>query len=308
MKTQRGIALIIALLLVAIGALVAAGLIDQTELSIARTRNQLREQQAYAYARGLEVWAVDLLRRDSATGTTDSNRDSWAQGLPPMDVPGGKLSGGMRDQNGCINLNALVKNGQPQPVMQKRLDRLLSVLKINPSLTESIIDWIDADSTPMPGGAETLNYLLLDPPYRAANRQMLHISELRLVRGVDAKTYARLAPHVCATPRNSPLNINTASVEVLMALADNMSEATARRIHAEGQANFASVAAFTQMLAQQGLEVDAEVDAQALLAVHSTYFLAESMMKLDAIPLNYFSVIERSAGGIRIVARSRGVY
>ena len=222
MRRRRGIALVLALLLVAIGTISIAALIDTSQLALARTRNLLREQQAYAYARGLEAWAIELLRRDqNEDPNRDSRQDLWARGLPPMEIPGGRLDGRMRDLNGCFNLNSLLRQGQEDAIGRRRFDRLLVALQLDPGLSESVLDWIDSDNAPRARGAESLSYLLLDPPYRAANRPLLQVNELRLVRGIDASVYQRLEPHVCALPTPSAINVNTASIPVLMALADH---------------------------------------------------------------------------------------
>jgi general secretion pathway protein K len=305
MKRSRGVALIIALLLVALGTLVVAALMEQNQLSVARTRNLLREQQAFAYARGLEAYAIEVLRRDIATDpSVDSHSDLWANAMPPINVPGGRLAGQLRDLNGCLNLNALVlSNGDYDPVERGRIERLLRLLKLNPEWVEAIKDWIDADSNPEARGAEDLSYLLLDPPYRAANRPFRHISELRLVRGFDDKAFQLIEPHVCAAPASSKLNVNTASEMVIRSLVEGMSEATAHRLYNNGHANFANAEIFSAALTQEGLTVPIDISQ---LKFASTLFLAETMIELDEIPLNYFSVIERKPGTIRVIARSRG--
>jgi general secretion pathway protein K len=308
MTRQRGVALIIALLLVALGTLVVSALIEQNQLAVARTRNMLREQQAYAYARGLEAYAFEVLRRDAAEGTgIDSNNDLWATPMPPMDVPGGKLAGRMRDLNGCLNLNALVINNVPNPIEIARMQRLLRLLKLNPELTEAMIDWIDSDNTPEARGAEDLSYLLLDPPYRAANRPFRHVSELRLVKGFDDAAYRSIEPHVCAATPGAVMNVNTASDLVLRTLIEGMSEASAQRLYNHGRARYQSIDQVQGVLQQEGLVP--LTDAEALrLGYTSNQFLAETMIELDGIPLNYFSVIEREAGSLRVIARSRGVF
>jgi general secretion pathway protein K len=305
MSRVRGVALIVALLMVAIGTLVIAALMEQNQLAVARTRNLLREQQAYAYARGLEAYAFEVLRRDQAIDPTrDSRADVWATPLPPVDVPGGKLAGRLIDLNGCLNVNRLVVNDNVNGAERGRMERLLRRLELDPELVEAMIDWIDADASPMPGGAEDQNYLLMSPPYRAANRPLRHVSELRLVRGIDADAYRALEPHVCAAPASSRLNVNTATELVLQTLVDGMSEASARRLHNRGRANFQDAQALIDALRQEGLEPPADVES---LAFGSRYFLAEAMIELDGIPLNYFSVIERGTGGYRVLTRSRGV-
>ncbi len=306
MNRQRGVALIIALLLVAIGTLVVAAMIDDGEMAVARTRNLLREQQAYGYARGLEAYAIEVLRRDLADGDpVDSRQDLWANALPPTDVPGGKIAGRLSDMNGCLNINRLVQGSDVNAVERQRWERLLQVLKLDAELVEAIIDWIDSDSTPLPRGAEDLSYLLLTPPYRAANQPMAHVSELRLVRGIDADIYAALEPHVCAAPAESLLNVNTASLSVLMSLAPAMSETVARRLYNEGRARFDSVDLLIGQLREAGLEPG---DGGGL-SVSSSRFLAESVIDMDGIEIAYFSVIERKPQqDQRVVARSRGSF
>ena len=61
---QRGVALLVALLVVALATVLIASLLDRGELGRARTRNQLREAQAQAYAQGLEVYAARVLQQD----------------------------------------------------------------------------------------------------------------------------------------------------------------------------------------------------------------------------------------------------
>jgi general secretion pathway protein K len=308
MNRQRGVALIIALLLVALGTLVVASLIEQNQLAVARTRNLLREQQAYAYARGLEAYAFEVLRRDSAEGTGfDSTGDLWATPMPPVDVPGGRLAGRMRDLNGCLNLNALVRNDVPNPVQLVRMQRLLRILKLNPELVEAIIDWTDSNTTPEARGAEDLSYLLLDPPYRAANAPFRHVSELRLVKGFDEDAYRAIEPHVCAASPGARTNVNTASETVLRTLVEGMSEASAQRLYNGGRARHRSVEDLRAVFEQEHLPPLTPAEEEGLSVV-STWFLAESMIEIDGIPLNYFSVIEREAGNLRVVARSRGLF
>ena len=50
-------------------------------------------------------------------------------------------------------------------------------------LTDSLLDWIDADDNPRPYGAETADYLRTDPPHVAANRTPHSFAELAAVQG-----------------------------------------------------------------------------------------------------------------------------
>ncbi|MCM5063369.1 general secretion pathway protein GspK, partial [Escherichia coli] len=48
------------------------------------------------------------------------------------------------------------------------------------------------------------------PPYLAANQPMQDVSELRLIRGIDARLYRKLLPYVCVLPTSDlSVNVNT---------------------------------------------------------------------------------------------------
>ncbi|MEZ5462569.1 type II secretion system minor pseudopilin GspK [Dokdonella sp.] len=308
-RNQRGVALLIALLAVALAVILIASLLDRGELAFARTRNVLRGEQAVAYAEGLEAFAAQILMRDLAENPgLDSNNESWAIPLPAQEVPGGSISASMRDLNGCLNLNNLVGTENPA-IWRQRLDRLLVALELDPSLAGAITDWLDADTNiDDAGGAEDSAYLAQSVPYRTGNRVFAHVSELRLVRGVSGDVYARLSPEVCALPPDSAINLNTASIAVLMSLDSRMTAALAARINQDGQARWTDVASALNEAAQQGVELS-PADRTGL-GVSSSYFLARGEVTLDDVPFPFSSVLERVSGGARggvhVLQRSRG--
>jgi general secretion pathway protein K len=308
---QRGVALLIALLAVALALVLIASLLDRGELALARTRNVLRGEQAIAYSEGLEAFAAQVLMRDlDDSPGLDSFSDSWAIPLPPQQVPGGTLSARMTDLNGCFNLNNLVSPSAPEAaVWRRRLDNLLVALELDPSLVGAIVDWLDADgSIDNEGGAEDSAYLAQPVPYRTANRVFAHVSELRLVRGIGNEVYARLAPEVCALPPGTTLNLNTASTAVLMSLDSRMTEALALRIRQDGQARWTSVDNALNEAENQGVRIPPE--NRLGLGVTSSYFLARGEITLDDIPFSFSSLLERvtggARGGVHVLARNRG--
>lgn len=310
-QRQRGVALIIALLAVALAVVLIAGLLDQGELAHARTRNALRGEQAIAYAEGLEAYAAQVLTRDRDSDPgVDSRSDPWAVPLPPQEVPGGRISARLFDLNGCFNLNNLIVPDARRAVIErKRLRNLIVNLKLDPALVGAIVDWLDADSSPdREGGAEDSFYLALPIPYRAANRAMAHVSELRLIRGVDDKAFAALAAETCALPPGTSINLNTASIAVLMSLDSRITAALAARIRQDGQARWTSVELALGEAVRQGVTL---ADADRLgLGVTSSYFLARAEISLDEVPFGFSSVLERVAagprGGVHVLMRSRG--
>jgi general secretion pathway protein K len=302
-RRQGGVALLVALLVVALATVLIAGLVDRGELGFARTRNQLLEAQAQAYARGLEIYAARVLQEDWAVNGgagADSNASTWALPLPPTPVPGGLISATMRDRNGCFNLNNLVDaSGQPDPPWPDKFRRLLAALRLDPDLADAVLAWMN----PQPG-ADDPYYLSQPLPYRQARRGFVHVSELRLVKGIGGEVYAALAAHVCALPRGTRINVNTASVPVLMTIDGVATEEVARRIWQQGSANYTSLAELAPVVPA----IQAE---SRYYGVHSTYFLARGDITLDGLPFTFYSLIERRLGsgsdaGIRVIARGRG--
>jgi general secretion pathway protein K len=206
----------------------------------------------------------------------------------------------MRDRNGCFNLNNLVDAaGAPNPPWVEKFRRLLTALRLDPSLADAVGAW--QDSRP---GNEDPYYLAQPVPYRAAKRQFIHVSELRLVKGINGDAYAALAPHVCALPRGTKINVNTASVPVLMTLDGVTTEQLAQRVWQEGRANYPDLAALQAIV--PGIQAES-----LYFGVSSSYFQARGDITLDGQPFTFFSLIERRLGsgadsGVRVIARGRG--
>src|SRR5690606_9440832 len=109
----------------------------------------------------------------------------------------------------------------PNAVLQFR--RLLQLLELDERLVNALLDWLDPDiNARFPEGAEDDHYLRLEPPYRAANAPLTHVSELRLVAGYEAEVVARLRPYVTALPQATALNVNTAPALLLATLVEGM--------------------------------------------------------------------------------------
>lgn len=302
-RRQRGVALLVALLVVALAVILVAALLDRGELAFARTRNALRVQQADAYALGLETYAARVLVAAQADQPgLDTNASPWALPLPAQAVPGGIIGATMRDLNGCFNLNNLSpRNAATRELWSEMFRRLLLELELDPALREAVEGWLGEDGS----GSEANYYLALPVPYRPRGDVFAHVSELRLVRGVGAAAYARLAPHVCALPPGTRLNLNTADAVVLasldgLALPVTITRELAVKLWNRGQARYGSVAEFAQDAGVQEALLPA-----TMFGVRSDYFLAHARVVLDGLPLTYSSLLERS-NGVRVLARSRG--
>lgn len=303
-RRQRGVALLVALLAVALAAVLIAGLLDRGELALARTRNALRAEQAQAYAQALETYAAEILIKDFENGAQDDRSEPWAAPLPPQPVPGGLITGSLADLNGCFNLNNLAPASDTGGTWRTLFSRLLRAVEVDPTLATAVSDWLTASDT-------TDAYYLAQPvPYRSAQRAFAHVSELRLVRGFTSEIYAKVAPHVCALPAGTIINVNTASVPVLQMLGDGVTRAQAERLYQDGRAQrgdqFWNDADMKAVPLDPQLFGAGAVRGRQFFGAGSSYFLARADIRLDDIPFTFFSVVEREQGAVHVIGRSRG--
>ena len=185
-SSQRGIALITALLVVALSTIAAVAIASRLQLDIRRSSNLLNDDQAWMYALAAEGFAARLLREDMNDGNIDHLEENWSTEKPEeqqiFPVEGGIVSAKLVDLNGKFNLNTLlesVNTSRVDRVNLERFRRLLITLQLEPTLSDALIDYLDNDqNVTLPDGAEDAHYLTLPRPYRTADRVMSSVSEL----------------------------------------------------------------------------------------------------------------------------------
>jgi general secretion pathway protein K len=302
---QRGVALIMAMLVVALATTAATALISREAMDVERTANLLESDQAWAYVEGGEAWARMILARDLKDNKTDSAKDEWAQLPPPIQVPGGYLAGNIEDLQGRFNLNNVVtKEGKTDTRAMALFQRLLRQLGLDEGIAQAVADWIDADvEARAPGGAEDDFYAGLSPPYRTPNRPMADVSELRLVRGVTPEVYDKLAPYVTALPERTPININTAAPIVVAAAAEGLPLDVVREVLARRETRpFDKPADFFKDSQLGALQIKG--DPQAHFSTDSHYFLVRVEARIGRGRASTNTVLQRQQDGqVRILLR-----
>ncbi len=299
-STQRGVALLTALMILALAALLAYGLMQQGTVALDRAAGAQRGAQARALADGLFDYALIALLRDAEGAQLDSRAEEWAKPLPPLPVPQGVVTGRLEDLNGRINLNGFASSDNPNQSGQtlKMLTRLLEVLKLNPQIAGRIQDAIDADDSNIAGG-EDVDFMSQRPASRAPNRALQHFSELRHLPGLSAQDYALLSRYVCTIDIAAPLNINTAEVPVLMSLDAGISAELAEKLWRDGQANFVRREDFISEISNSGGPPNlAELQGGITLDVRSTDFIAHARIKLDGVEYRYTAQLDRQSNEV----------
>ncbi len=233
-RSQRGLALISALMIVSLAGILAAGRMFSLQLESQASRTLMESSRARLIALGIEELAVEVLLADLLDGDTDHRGESWASGLGTMNVGLMRLTGSIEDMQGRFNVNNLVTvQGTVDWIAANQFRRMLRILGLDETLAVKVVDWVDSDNLPQQsGGAEDEAYTRLDPPYQAPNRPLEDVSELLAVEGFDAASFSVLAPHITALPLTSgasPINLNTATEVVLMSLMEAPDQARAQR-------------------------------------------------------------------------------
>lgn len=240
---QQGVAVIMVLLIVAIATSLAAYMALQQNMWQRQVESQFERAQARQLgAAGLD-WARAVLAEDERGGDVDHAKEIWTLRLPAMPVEGGEVIGVIEDRQGLINLNNL-------PGKMAQFQRLLALLGLPPDLAPVLADWIDGDSEPQAGGAEDGYYLALAQPYRARNHELVELGELLRLKGFNSRTVESLRAFVSVLPASrSPVNVNFARAEVLVAVVEGLTLPDARLLVQQRQTQpFKSVADFRQRL------------------------------------------------------------
>jgi general secretion pathway protein K len=316
---EHGAALLSVLLIVAVIAVLAVASLQKLRLATHLAGNANAIDQARAYAMAAETIARyrigDLIQRDATRTTLQGN---WADVDTPFPIDRGIATAQLSDGGNCFNLNSLVQDPERSGATVANGEaiaefaRLMTLLDTAPGeasrIATAAADWIDDDSTPLPGGAEDSAYVGGAPPYRTANTSMADVSELRVVAGVDRAVYARIAPYLCALPISdaSPLNVNTLRPDraaLLAMLVPGLDVGRARAIlAARPAAGYADLIAFWQ---HPGLAGAADAVKRRIGAT-TRWFGLRLTIELGDAELEEQALIDTATKPARLVRRRYG--
>lgn len=309
---QQGMALLMALVMLAIAMTLAAGIWYNSRLSLFRTHNLQQSMQAQHLGRGLLVWASDILEKDYAEAeqAADNNMDAWHQGIQGLIVEQAVLSGDLIGMNHVFNVNNLVIDQQVSEVHVTYFKRLLTALNLDPQIADKAIDWIDSDQQPRQGGAEDFSYAGESPPYKTAGKAFLHVNQLRLLATMDDQQFQRLLPYVGVLPVTNgatKMNINSLPAIMIRALDNEIEEKLALRIYQQGQANFTQLDAFFQfeeMKFRLGVQERRDSITQ-LIGVKTRFLQAKTQVDFKESSHIEYALLQRdNSGASRVLMRS----
>ncbi|TCV83414.1 type II secretion system minor pseudopilin GspK [Sulfurirhabdus autotrophica] len=288
---ESGIAIITVILIVALASSVAAFMAWQQQIWIRQVENLRDQAQAQAISRAAIDWARAILADDARNNNVDYLGEKWATVLAPIPVENGQVTGSITDQQGLFNLNNVVRNGAVSPPDLAIFKRLLNQLKLSTDLANAVVDWIDLNSdVTSPGGAEDMDYLALDIPYRSANQNLTDLNDLLRIKGFDRGIVDRLSPFVTVLPEPTQVNVNTAPAEVLLALFEDLSSEDVKALvnkrkseHYVNQADFRA-----QLPATKVGQINDNI-----FSVSSRYFMVTSLANFGRAQAGYKALLMR---------------
>ena len=309
-SSQRGIALLTILVMVALATILAATIAKRQTNTSENTGYLMRQDQSLLYAKSAEAFFSELLIQDSDNGSSiDHLQENWAKPMPAFPVEDGFISGRLLDESGKFNLNNLLKaDGSVDDSARRWFEKLLQRVGLPAELSQAVIDWQDADDeTTGAMGAESNYYQGLDPSYLASNTNFHQVEELKLVRGFEGKNYDLIAPYVTALPEATKINMNTAAPLLLASIDPKLDVKTLEQELKAKQAELAyfnSVEDLWKLNAFSGIEPQNKTDAAAWLDSKSNYFTAQIEVVLSERKRQFSSAMMRKDKQVTVYSRS----
>jgi len=320
LKKQKGVALMMTIFIFALVSILSVGMYSRQSIFVQTAGNVLAKAQAYQISLATEVYARKLLKEDWDSDSekapkTDDLLWDYMGGSLTVPIGDAQVQAQFDDMQGKLNINDIVfVDGQINPVVMARIERLINNLALETIKVGELIDWIDENKQQPDDmdGAEDGEYLSLDPPYLNAGQVFRHLSELLLLPNISFEEYDKLKEFVTVLPQGwAKLNINTAQGAVLQSLsADITSQVADDLITARdaegGEGIWGSVEEFKAESLLSGLKLDELTDSN--LGVRSDFFELRSKVTLSDRKVRMVTVIYRNTedGVMSVISRDLG--
>lgn len=301
---QRGAALLAAMLTVTLVAAFASSALWQQWRAIEVEAAERTRLQAAWMLLGALDWSRLILSEDARGSGSDSLSEPWAVPLAEarlstflaaqnnvsqvedasVDTTEAFLSGEIIDLQSRLNLRNVLGVKPPSAATLRPFERLFERLGLDQGQWAQLVNGLrrahqgGADAPLLPSNVEQLGWLGLAPD-----------------------VVARLAPYLVILPQPTQVNLNTASVDVLWAAVDGLSQADAQRlVQARQQRAFSTVAQAQEVLGNQGAQqVGDQVD------VKTDFFEVRGRLRLDTTTVEERSVVQRRGSQVVVLWRQR---
>jgi general secretion pathway protein K len=312
--SQRGAALLLAMLIMTLVTTLAAGMVWQQWRAIqVEAAERGRTQAAWILVGALD-WARLILREDQRENNrgnppaADHLGEPWAVPLAEArlssflaadrdnnsvaenDSLDAFLSGSITDAQSRWNLRRLIDagTGKPIPAEFKVLQNLCTLAGATGDCADRIAGALAKAQAPTGGGS-------------AAAITPQQLSQLAWL-GIDADTIKRLEPWVDILPDATEVNINTAPAEVIAATVDGMSLGNAQRLVQDRQR--APIRDLNAPATRAYFPVTAQQQTPGGISLTSRFFYIQGRLRLEERVLEERSLVERNQN-LDVKVRSR---
>lgn len=210
---EDGTVLLSTLLVLSLMSAVALALLATLRTSVTRSAVLDAQAQADLYAQGARDFAFSQIESASQLDPAALNIRLMAPDPIILPFENGSMTLAVSEGTHCFRLSALSdSSGLGSDMARRRFEAVMTALGIDPGTAERVaaasVDWVDADSQTLPGGAEDGTYMSRLQPHRTANVPMVSVSELRAVDGMDEAIFQRLLTHLCIGETGAPTQFN----------------------------------------------------------------------------------------------------
>jgi len=306
--SQRGAALLAAMLTVALVATFAAGALWQQWKSIEVEGAERQRTQARWLLTGALDWARVILREDARAGDasapTDHLAEPWAVPLQEARLssflsalPDGTgasmddsklaqqvlLSGQISDLQGRLNVTNLLQGEQLDAASIIAFQRLFDALGLPPAQLSLL----------------TQDLIAAQRKTEASPLMPQRVSQLTWF-GLTPQTLSILSPHITLLPTRTPINVNTASIQVLYASVPGMSLLDAQRlVQQRERQHWATLDAFQKALGRS-------VNLSDAFSVNSKFFEVTGRLHMPQTVLQERSLVQREMQDLQVLWRESG--
>ena len=284
---QNGSATVIALIVVSLISICVTSLLWQQDFEIRKTQIYKENTQIAWLQRSLTevvrlVLRIDLLSNQEI----DHLGEIWALPIEnsriedylknqelPEELKSIKFSGAIQDAQALFNIANLWDSTLSTVNVAgiKTYANLLEQLGLNKNLAD-----------------QTAQYALRN------NRNLQHLDDLINIPGYGGDILKRLSRYVIVLPEPTAINVNTASIEILLALLPTLSQAEATQFtQLRLNTPLKNQNDITQLLAK--LQPNQTLQAISPVDVKSNYWLANTNMIIDHRNINTQTLIKRAS-------------
>lgn len=305
---ERGGAILMAMLTVVLVATLAASTLWQQWRGVEiEAAERARIQSSWVLTGALD-WARLILREDGRTGGADHLAEPWAlpleqarlssflaadrsDALAADEALDAFVSGQILDLQARLNISNLVQGGKVDEPSRRAFRRLFELLNLPLGELDRMVDALllmnsaasedaGADLPLWPQEPEQLTWL-----------------------GLSSSTVHALRAFITILPMPTPVNLNTASAEVIYACVENFELADASRFVRERGA--LHLAQLSDAVKLAGGPASAISDKQH--SVSTRYFDVYGKLQVDQVVVRARSIVQRDGMEVRTVTRRRGV-